>query len=66
MIRNKWSLQEEVEEPDAEHNIPIFLITDAEHNMVMDIKSDNENEVPKKRRKRSRRRRTSNQMATAN
>ena len=59
MIRNKWSLQEEVEEPD-------YHITDAEHNMVMDIKSDNENEVPKKKRKRSRRRRTSNQMATAN
>ena len=59
MIRNKWSLQEEVEEPD-------YHITDAEQNMVMDIKSDNENEVPKKRRKRSRRRRTFNQMATTN
>ena len=59
MIRNKWPLQEEVEEPDSH-------ITDAKQNMVMDIQSDNENEVPKKKRKRSRRRRTSNQMATAN
>ena len=49
MITNKWSLQEEVEEPD-------YHITDAKQNMVMDIQSDNENEVPKKKRKRSRRR----------